>query len=149
VLVGRGNGDALIAGTRYLLVAFAGSMAYLMGVALIYAAVGHARPLRACTDGAEGRRDAVALALMTAGLLLKSGVFPLHFWLPAAHAIAPSPVSPLLSGLVVKASLYLVLRLWLQAIPESAFDGRSDGHRPARRRRHRSGVRSRRCGRCG
>jgi multicomponent Na+:H+ antiporter subunit D len=118
VLVGRGA-DALIAGTRYLLVAFTGSMAYLMGVALAYAQSG-TLDLYALADGAEGRAMPVALALMTAGLLLKSGVFPLHFWLPAAHAIAPSPVSPLLSGLVVKASLYLVFRLWLQAFPESA-----------------------------
>lgn len=118
VLVGHGTG-ALVAGARYLLVAFAGSMAYLMGVALAYAQSG-TLDLYSLADGAGGGAMVTALALMTAGLLLKSGAFPLHFWLPPAHAIAPSPVSPLLSGLVVKASLYLVFRLWLQAFPESA-----------------------------
>jgi multicomponent Na+:H+ antiporter subunit D len=55
----------------------------------------------------------VALVLMTGGLLAKSALFPLHFWLPMAHANAPAPVSAALSALVVKAAFYLLLRLWL------------------------------------
>lgn len=55
----------------------------------------------------------VTLLLMSAGLLIKSALFPLHFWLPPAHANAPAPVSAALSALVVKAAFYLVLRLWL------------------------------------
>ena len=55
----------------------------------------------------------LAFALMGAGLLLKTALFPLHFWLPPAHGGAPAPVSALLSALVVKASFYLFLRLWL------------------------------------
>ena len=58
---------------------------------------------------------AVTLAggLMLAGLLLKTALFPFHYWLPPAHGGAPAPVSALLSALVVKASFYLILRLWL------------------------------------
>ena len=37
----------------------------------------------------------------------------MHFWLPPAHASAPAPVSAVLSALVVKASFYILLRLWL------------------------------------
>ena len=40
------------------------------------------------------------------------GQAPLHFWLPDAHANAPAPVSGVLSGLVLKASLFIILRLW-------------------------------------
>jgi formate hydrogenlyase subunit 3/multisubunit Na+/H+ antiporter MnhD subunit len=58
-----------------------------------------------------------AVGLMSAGLLLKTALFPLHFWLPPAHASAPTPVSALLSALVVKASFYILLRLWLQLFP--------------------------------
>jgi len=55
----------------------------------------------------------IAGALMVAGLMLKTALFPFHFWLPPAHGGAPAPVSALLSALVVKASFYLILRLWL------------------------------------
>jgi formate hydrogenlyase subunit 3/multisubunit Na+/H+ antiporter MnhD subunit len=51
---------------------------------------------------------------MTAGLMVKTALFPLHFWLPAAHASASTPVSAILSALVIKASFYLVLRLWFE-----------------------------------
>ena len=56
----------------------------------------------------------VPLALMAAGLMLKTAAFPLHFWLPSAHGKAPAPVSALLSALVVKVSFYLLLRLWFE-----------------------------------
>ena len=51
--------------------------------------------------------------LMLVGLMLKTALFPFHFWLPPAHGGAPAPVSALLSALVVKASFYLILRLWI------------------------------------
>jgi formate hydrogenlyase subunit 3/multisubunit Na+/H+ antiporter MnhD subunit len=53
---------------------------------------------------------------MTAGLAVKTALFPLHFWLPPAHANAPAPVSALLSALVIKASLFILLRLWFYAL---------------------------------
>jgi multicomponent Na+:H+ antiporter subunit D len=55
----------------------------------------------------------LAAALMLLGLMLKTALFPFHFWLPPAHGGAPAPVSALLSALVIKASFYLVVRLWL------------------------------------
>src|SRR5690606_6222063 len=62
----------------------------------------------------------IALAAIAVALLLKSALFPLHFWLPPAHANAPTPVSALLSALVVESSLYVLLRLWLAVVPEGA-----------------------------
>lgn len=58
-----------------------------------------------------------------AGFGAKIGFFPVHIWLPAAHPVAPTPVSALLSGIVVKMGIYGVLRLltWLPALP--AFCG--------------------------
>jgi formate hydrogenlyase subunit 3/multisubunit Na+/H+ antiporter MnhD subunit len=50
---------------------------------------------------------------MLVGLMIKTALFPFHYWLPPAHGGAPAPVSALLSALVVKASFYLILRLWL------------------------------------
>jgi multicomponent Na+:H+ antiporter subunit D len=124
-MVGLSGGvAALAAGMRYLLVSLLGSLAYLLGVALLYGAFGTldiallselARPVPAVW---------AAAALMAGGMLLKTALFPLHFWLPPAHANAPGPVSALLSALVVKASFYLLLRLWFEVfagnVPESA-----------------------------
>jgi multicomponent Na+:H+ antiporter subunit D len=113
-LAALGHSEAAVAAAlRYLLVGLIGSMAYLAGVALIYAAYG-TLDLRAVAAAMEPAPISwTAMTLMTVGLLLKTALFPLHFWLPPAHANAPAPVSAALSALVVKAAFYLVLRLWL------------------------------------
>jgi formate hydrogenlyase subunit 3/multisubunit Na+/H+ antiporter MnhD subunit len=51
----------------------------------------------------------LALALFAFGI--KAGIVPLHFWLPEAHAAAPSHVSALMSGIVIKAGIYGLLRV--------------------------------------
>jgi formate hydrogenlyase subunit 3/multisubunit Na+/H+ antiporter MnhD subunit len=108
-----GTRAAVEAALRYLLVGLLGSMMFLAGVSLIYAGYG-TLDLAALSRVVAPEPGAwTALALMTAGLLLKTALFPLHFWLPPAHASAPAPVSAVLSALVVKAAFYLVLRLWL------------------------------------
>ena len=94
-------------------------MMFLAGVSLIYAGYG-TLDLAALAQVVEaGPAVWPALALMTAGLLLKTALFPLHFWLPPAHASAPAPVSAVLSALVVKAAFYLVLRLWLDVFADA------------------------------
>lgn len=109
-----GQPAALTAGTRYLLVSLLGSLAYLLGVTLLYAAFGTLDLHSLSKVMASGSVTWIAMALMTLGLLLKTGLFPLHIWLPPAHANAPAPVSAVLSGLVVKAPFYLLLRLWFE-----------------------------------
>jgi formate hydrogenlyase subunit 3/multisubunit Na+/H+ antiporter MnhD subunit len=59
-------------------------------------------------DGALGAR---VFALALVGFGLKAGLMPLHFWLPPAHAAAPSHVSALMSGVVIKTGLYGLLRV--------------------------------------
>ena len=54
---------------------------------------------------------------MTTGLLAKTALFPLHLWLPPAHAGAPAAASAVLSALVVKGSFFLVVRLWFDVMP--------------------------------
>ncbi len=59
--------------------------------------------------------------LALAGFGLKAGLFPLHIWLPSAHANAPSHVSALLSGVAIKMGIYGLVRFtgWLP-VPNSA-----------------------------
>lgn len=113
----RGTADALRAAMRYLLLAMLASLVYLLGVALVHAATGTLDIVQAGQRLPAGPLRSAALALMIAGLLLKSAMFPLHGWLPFAHASAPGPVSAVLSALVVKASMYLVYRLWFDMLP--------------------------------
>ena len=109
-----GKTAAVEAALRYLLVGLLGSMAFLAGVGLIYTGYGTLDLATLTHAVTPGPVSWAALSLMTAGLLLKAALFPLHFWLPPAHGSAPAPVSAALSALVVKAAFYLVLRLWLE-----------------------------------
>ncbi len=108
---------AINAGMRYLLVSFLGSLSFLLGVAFLYTASGtldlELLGERIQPDLTSG----VAIILITLGMALKGALFPLHFWLPPAHTSAPAPVSALLSGLVCKASFYVLLRLWFDVFP--------------------------------
>ena len=108
-----GKRAALEAAIRYLMLGLLGSLAFLAGVALLYTAYG-ILDMASLIERMESNPTVwTAAALMTVGLLIKTALFPLHFWLPPAHANAPAPVSAALSALVVKAAFYLVLRLWL------------------------------------
>lgn len=62
---------------------------------------------------------AVLFFLGLIGFGAKAGFFPMHIWLPAAHPVAPTPVSAFLSGVVVKMGVYGLLRLlnWLPPLP--------------------------------
>ena len=57
------------------------------------------------------------------GFGLKAGLFPLHVWLPAAHANAPSHVSAILSGVTIKIGIYGLVRFsgWLPVPPEAGW----------------------------
>ncbi|PZX39527.1 formate hydrogenlyase subunit 3/multisubunit Na+/H+ antiporter MnhD subunit [Roseinatronobacter thiooxidans] len=106
----NGTRDALRAGLEYMYASILGALLFLMGVGFVYLHLG--RLDFAGLAGAEVSGSLIAaMALMFVGLALKIALFPLHFWLPAAHANATAPASALLSGLVVKAALYIVLRL--------------------------------------
>ncbi len=114
-LVAAGGGARqLAAALRYLFASLVGSGAYLLGVALIYGAFGTVSiaTLTPLVTAEAPRLVWIAAGLMVVGLMLKTALFPFHFWLPPAHGSAPAPVSALLSALVVKASFYLILRLW-------------------------------------
>jgi formate hydrogenlyase subunit 3/multisubunit Na+/H+ antiporter MnhD subunit len=118
-----GGQAALTAGMRYLLTSLLGSMSYLLGVAILYAVFGTLDMQELSARMSVGLPAQVAVACLLMGLVLKTALFPLHFWLPPAHANAPAPVSVALSALVVKASFYLLLRLWLYVFPSAVTLG--------------------------
>ena len=104
----------LSAALRYLLATLLGSLSYLLGAGLLYGGHGTLALGELAPVVAPGGSDSVALGLMLAGLGLKAALYPVHGWLPPAHASATTPVSVLHSALVVKASVFVMLRLWLE-----------------------------------
>ena len=114
-----GKAAARVAGLRYLLAAIAGSMAYLMGVALVYGSVGALDFGTLARELEPSRSVNTGFALILVGLLLKTALFPLHFWLPGAHASAQPPVSAILSALVIKGTFFLIMRLWVDVFDAS------------------------------
>jgi multicomponent Na+:H+ antiporter subunit D len=117
-LVALAGTASLAPALRYLVVAVLGSLAYLLGVALVYGEAGTLDMAQLGEQLEASTSTTVALSLMVLGLALKTALWPLHGWLPPAHSGAPSAVSPALSALVVKASFYLVVRLWSTAAPD-------------------------------
>ena len=59
--------------------------------------------------------------LFLAGFGLKAGIFPLHMWLPVAHPAAPSHVSAMMSGVMIKMGIYGIVRAALALTPEALF----------------------------
>lgn len=116
-LVALGGRDAWSAALRYLFVAVLGSLLFLVAVGLILSATGTLDIGQAFEVIAREPRThpavVLALTLASLGLALKLALIPLHRWLIPAHAGAPGAVSPLLSALVIKASLFVLLRCWL------------------------------------
>jgi formate hydrogenlyase subunit 3/multisubunit Na+/H+ antiporter MnhD subunit len=108
-----GTPSALRAAFDYLSSGLAGSLLLLLGVALAYGAIGRV-DLEAVPMLAETVAGRIALALVIAGLAVKAALFPLHFWMPAAHSSAAPVASALLSALVVKGALYVILRISIE-----------------------------------
>ena len=112
-----GKAETLRAALRYLLYALLGSVFYLLGAVLLYGAYG-TLDIQLLAEQVRPEPAALAAAaLMTVGLLAKTALFPLHLWLPPAHAGAPPAASAVLSGLVIKGSWFLVVRVWFDVFP--------------------------------
>jgi multicomponent Na+:H+ antiporter subunit D len=104
-----------------------GAYLSLSGIGLIYARTGALNMAQIGSDIARHRPDGlvvVAFLLIIAGLLVKGAIVPFHFWLPDAHAVAPTPVCVLFSGVMVELGLYGIARVYW-----SMF-GQALGHRP-------------------
>ncbi len=107
----HGLGEIRRAGFIYLLIAHVGAIAILLCFGLLqggswqftFDAMRHAH--------LSAPWAAAAFLLALFGFGAKAGLVPLHVWLPEAHPAAPSPVSALMSGVMLKMAVYGVLRV--------------------------------------
>ncbi len=94
----------------YFVISHVGALALLLCFGLLQANTGDYTFANMRLQHLSAFWSSTAFLLALFGFGSKSGIFPLHVWLPDAHPAAPSPVSALLSGFVLKAGLYGVLR---------------------------------------
>jgi formate hydrogenlyase subunit 3/multisubunit Na+/H+ antiporter MnhD subunit len=99
------------AGFLYLLIAHVGAIAILLSFGVMQGGswLFTFDAMRAAQ--LPGHWAAVAFALALLGFGAKAGLVPLHVWLPEAHPAAPSPVSALMSGIMLKTAAYGILRV--------------------------------------
>ncbi len=112
------DGETRRAGLLYIIMAHIDAGCLLLGFALLIHASGSAefasfRPI--ATQLSNGQQTA-AFVLFFLGFGIKAGVIPFHIWLPAAHPVAPSNISALLSGIVIKTGVYGMTRIFLDSL---------------------------------
>jgi multicomponent Na+:H+ antiporter subunit D len=86
----------------------------LTGIALLYSVTGtlNMAQMGLLLAGRHDRLVVAAFAFVTSGFLVKAAAVPFHFWLPDAHAVAPTSVCVLFSGIMVQLGLFGAMRLF-------------------------------------
>ena len=119
LVTSEGSDQSLEAGWKYIVIGSAGLAVGLLGIVLIYAAgipsLGdHYTPTYTTLAGAGTHLSRplvhAGFAFVIVGFGTKVGLVPMHAWLPDAHSEGPSPISAMLSGALLAAALYAVLR---------------------------------------
>jgi hydrogenase-4 component B len=107
------------AGYLYFVFAQAGAMALFAAFALAYSYTGSLN-FEAFT-GIPMAAKALIFTLAFIGLGSKAGIFPLHIWLPHAHPAAPSHISAVMSGVMIKMGIYGIIRMYALLQPAGAY----------------------------
>lgn len=111
--------DIRKAGFLYLLIAHVGAIAILLSFGVMQG--GHGVSAYTFDTMRTAQMTpfwaSVAFLLALFGFGAKAGVLPMHVWLPEAHPAAPSPVSALMSGVMLKTAIYGILRVTFDLLP--------------------------------
>src|SRR5487761_2441401 len=99
------------AGYVYLLIAHVGAIGILLCFGVLQANTGDYTFANMRAQQLTPFWGSIAFLLALFGFGAKAGILPLHVWLPEAHPAAPSPVSALMSGVMLKTAIYGILRV--------------------------------------
>lgn len=108
------NRLGLEAAMKYLFMSAMGSLFLLLGIGMLYATFGTLTLADIARLIATSERPPLAetgAVMLVCAFLLKSAVFPFHFWQPDFHTTAPTPIGSMLSSVVVKVGVYGLMRL--------------------------------------
>jgi len=111
VMTNHRIGEIRRAGYLYFLISHVGALALLLCFGILQARTGDYTFANLRAQSLDALPASFAFLFALVGFGAKAGIFPLHVWLPEAHPAAPSPVSALLSGFVLKVGLYGLLRV--------------------------------------
>jgi len=105
------------AGLKFLVMGAAGSATALFGISLLYGMTGTVsfEGLSSAFSGVSNPWLYVAAVFILVGFGVKTAIVPLHTWLPDAYSSAPSPVSAMLSGIVIGPGIYVLARTFFSA----------------------------------
>lgn len=108
--------EPIEAGLKYLVMSAAGSATLLFGMGLLYGMTG-TLSFEAVATGLPAQNTWLFISsiLIMVGFGVKAAIVPLHTWLPDAHSAAPTPISALLSGIVIETGVYALLRTYFTA----------------------------------
>jgi len=109
---------------KFFIFTHAGAVFVLLGIGTIYMVTGSLDIAYAKVALPLAQPDLVKWILisLTAGFAVKMAVVPVHMWLPDAHSEAPAPMSALLSGVIIGAGAYAILRFSLETVLPAVID---------------------------
>ena len=119
IIGGWGYRDSYRAAFKLFIFTHAGAVFVLLGIGAIYITTGQSDMFAAQSallNPAYGGIAKWILLALTAGFAVKMAVVPVHMWLPDAHSEAPATMSALLSGVIISAGAYAILRLSLVTV---------------------------------
>ena len=109
--------DVRRAALNYLVMMHIGFMLLVVGFVMVYNVTGSAN-FAAVVDYFKMAAPLPLFVILFLGFGMKAGIFPMHIWLPEAHPAAPSHVSAIMSGVMIKTGVYGIIRL-MQAIDQN------------------------------
>ena len=119
-----GTGRREYSAIKYVIFTLFGSAFMLAGILSLYFTTGSLSMLDIASGGLESFRAVIPVAaiffFLLIGFAVKLPVFPLHTWLPDAHTDAPTAVSVVLAGALLKMGGYGMIRLCVTIFPEVA-----------------------------
>ena len=128
LMVATETGKATLAGVRYMIMNLLGSSLFLLGVVLLYGITGHLLMVPLRNSLAEIAADpsmiltlTLAIAVLTVGLAIKSGLFPFYSWMPDTYGWSTPTTAALMSSVVSKTYIFLLIKIYWRVIGPELF----------------------------
>ncbi|MBI2990179.1 MAG: hydrogenase 4 subunit B [Candidatus Magasanikbacteria bacterium] len=123
VIFERRDPKNISAGTRYFVMTHIATACLVLAFLILYRFTGSFDfdVIREQAPFVSSLAKNIIFFLMLIGFGTKAGVIPFHIWLPSAHPAAPTHVSALMSGVMIKTGVYMFVRIFVDFIPPASL----------------------------